>query len=254
MKKTITIFGLAIAGLAVLLSAPALGADVTSETVDLDDPNNESIEVDVSYSSSYAGSTVAVVLEESDGTELINQTTTGSADSTGTVTLDPSGLNPDTSKTLRIKSPSGNEADISVSETRIIRTISNVTTVETGNESTDISVDIGFDSASKTNATVRALDSNGTELTNESVIFDPVETDGTEGIETTTLTINETQSNQTVTVETTVSPASGYSSVHAEEDQSLFSGVFGLENTSDTQLLFVGAGALILILLLGRDD
>jgi len=212
MLATLAIVGLSMAG----------GAAVATEQVTIDDPTNDSVEVDVDFS---AGVDATVELINDSGDAVDSQTITGTSGATETFTVaaDSAG-----DYTVNLTT-TGTDSDVAINETRLIAERA-VSVEDAGNET--VYVDAVFQGETNATADIELTDSAGTVL-----YTDTVEYDATTDETTHTLAINEsdglTAGDLTASVAT--SPASAYTSAYAgleEPDSGLFGGTIAGQDTS----------------------
>ncbi|ACV10983.1 hypothetical protein Huta_0798 [Halorhabdus utahensis DSM 12940] len=147
--------------LVVVAIAPAAGA-LTTDTITLDDPANETVEVDLDFS----GSTSATVaLEDSDGSVVTSETLSGASGDTLTASLSAGYATPG-NYTLNVTAT--DETVVSLNETRLTDT-ETVEVTDAGNET--LAVEAGFEGSENATATVSIENESGSEILTDSIQY-----------------------------------------------------------------------------------
>jgi len=216
----------------VVLSVP--GAAVLSDnTVTLDRPDNQVIEVDADFS----GPATTTVALERDGTTVESVSYTGSSGESHTVSIDPTGLQVG-DYTLNITAD--DESNVTVSGTRLLTTIEPVSVEENGT----LYMDVELSSTSASTATVTLIDSdNSTQLNQTTLEFDPIEYEDGTGIVTDAWTADG--SYQNVSVQIGTAPSASYSASWADSEPpgSTFA-IGGVFDSQENQILAIAVAAL----------
>lgn len=177
--------------------APAAGA-ITTDTITLDDPANETVDVDVDFS----GSTSATVaLEDVDGTVVTSETLSGASGDTLTASLSADFA---AAGDYTLNVTAGDETVVSLNETRLTDT-ETVEVTDAGNET--LAVEAGFHGQENATATVEIENETGSEILTDSIQY--VAEDGNE----TTIGAEYNGSDLmtgNLTVSITTTPASAY--------------------------------------------
>ena len=195
---------LLIAGLVVAIGAAT--AILTNGTVTSDQPENQTVEVDMDFS----GAATADVEIVRDGTVVQSDSVTGASGESHTVSVPMTGL---ASGDFELKVTADDETVVDVTETRMVTEQADVLDVT---ENDSVAVDVGFDAQEVTNASVTITSDTGTTLRDETVSFDPIEYEGGTGYKTVEWTPSSNYENVTVTVET--SPVYGHDAVYSVID------------------------------------
>lgn len=238
--------GLLVAALAVALVAFGLAGGASAQLVDdnvtVSDPGNQQIEVDVSFSNS-ADVTAAL---ETDGSTVESATVSGTAGTSDTLVLDTTGLQ---SGEFALNISATDETNVTVDDTRMITQRYSALNVS---QNDTVLVDVEFDSAETTSATVN-LSNNGAQVNTTTLSFDPVQFEDGSGIKTAEFELDTDYTALNATVETT--PASGYSEAWVSvDDDSAFLGAGGIiAGASRNQILGFLAVVLGLALAYNRD-
>jgi len=231
---------LAIAAVAFPAAAVGDPMDVT-----IDDPANQTIEVDVDFS----GSTTAEAKLVDGTTVLRNESLSGATGETLTADLNVSGVETG-SYVLRVDAT--DESVASLNTTRMVyERQANFTDAQ--NES--LQVDVSFDGAENATAHVDvAAADTGSTLTSESVSYLYGQHGDNEWVRTLNLNASDGLESGDLTVTTTVSPASTYDAVWVTTSGSgsgLLAGTIGGQD-ADTALL--GAAGILAVLYYGRNN
>jgi len=195
---------LLIAGLVVAIGAAT--AILTNGTVTSDQPENQTVEVDMDFS----GAATADVEIVRDGTVVQSDSVTGASGESHTVSVPMTGL---ASGDFELNVTADDETVVDVTETRMVTEQADVLDVT---ENDSVAVDVGFDAQEVTNASVTITSDTGTTLRDETVSFDPIEYEGGTGYKTVEWTPSSNYENVTVTVET--SPVYGHDAVYSVID------------------------------------
>ena len=195
---------LLIAGLVVAIGAAT--AILTSGTVTSDQPENQTVEVDMDFS----GAATADVEIVRDGTVVQSDSVTGASGESHTVSVPMTGL---ASGDFELNVTADDETVVDVTETRMVTEQTEMLDVT---ENDTVAVDVGFDAQEVTNASVTITSDTGTTLRDETVSFDPIEYEGGTGYKTVEWTPSSNYENVTVTVET--SPVYGHDAVYSVID------------------------------------
>jgi len=198
MRHKTQLLALLVAILAVI-GAGIGAATLTDDSVSLDQPDNQHVEVDLDYS----GDATTTVNLSKDGTTVLSATNTSST--VGNVSIDTTGL--DTGD-YNLSVTADDESNVSIDETRIVTEQTDVWNM-TANET--YTVDVYYDAQQVTNATVEFLDDSGTVLNSTTLSFDPVEYADGSGVLTAEFTPSSDYNFTDVRVAT--DPASGYDSM-----------------------------------------
>jgi len=235
----------AVLAVALGSAAPGLAAVGDPMDVTIDDPANQTIEVDVSFS----GATDAEVKLVDGTTTLANETLSGSSGDTLTATLDPSDL--DTGEyVLRVDAT--DESVTSLADTRMVYERSTQLD-DAANES--VQVDVSFVGAENATADVAvAAADTDTTLTSESVTYLYGQHADNEWVRT--LEFNESDGLEAgnLTVTTTVSPTSTYDAVWVTTSgggSGLLAGTIG---GADADRALIGAVVVGGVIVLGRRE
>jgi hypothetical protein len=221
-----------------LLSVGGL-AQSTNETVTLNEPNTQTVEIPVTFSNS--GNVTADLSK--DGTVVESDSVSGSS-GTSTLLLDGTGLAQD-DYTLTV----GSHENATVGESTIIdEKRANLTL----SKNDTVAVDVEFDAQTVTTANI-TLSDGGTQLNTSSLVFDPVEFEDGNGIKTYEYQLQQNVTGLNATVETTT--AAGYSQAWVSEDTggSLIGGAGIIAGASETQILGFLAVVAGLVLAYNRD-
>jgi hypothetical protein len=229
-----TLAALAI-GLTALMAVGVGGAaadEVTNQTINLDEPEQESVLADINITDAGDDAVLAI---RSGSTNVTTTTVTGVTN--GTVTLPATGLSPgDYHAAVFADDPT------STTVSNVSMQYEQVEFVEIGPGTTDIDAELQFDASQTTNYTVELINSNKSITLNSTTgTFDPVDYNDGEGWVDETFSVNNPNDypvNLTATV--TVDPASAYESAVVEEDGVLF-GLSGIESNSQ---LFIVVGII----------
>lgn len=258
MRKHIITLALALAALFVGVSGAALGDEIHNETVEINDPSNETIEAQLDFGSTYSGETVVAELTNSSGATVVNATTTGTVESTSPISLNPTGLDPNGTYTLRVSTVNSTgaqvAADVNVTQTAVDVRLDNVVSLESGNGTEEVVVDVGFDGSESANATVQVYTGSTPTLASSTTLEyngSSYSDDSGPTLKSAAFNLNRTDSTTPVTVDVSVSNASAYHSVNAGESSGLLPGIGGIE--SDTRLIVVGL-LLVVGYLYVRDE
>lgn len=215
MRKTIKILvGLLVLAVGVgALTAGGL-AQATEETVTLNSPNSQTVEVDAVWEGT--GNITAELSK--DGTVVESDTAQGTNGSLSTLSLDGTGLAKD-DYTLTVSS----HENATVAGTRLV---TDKTPALNLTQNDTVAVDVEFDAIETTNATI-TLSDGGTDVNSTELTFNPVEySDGT-GIKTWESELGQDVDGLNATIETT--PASGYTEAWVSEGSGdLFGGAGGI--------------------------
>jgi|GEM_PF-2570639 len=206
MLATLAIVGLSMAG----------GAAVATEQVTIDDPANDTVEVDVDYASSLTSDINATVeLVGSDGT-VVDSQTIASQNATETFTVSASEAGDYT-----VDVTSEDEANTTLAATRLVAERA-VSVEDAGNET--VYVDVGFQGEDNATADITLMDSSGTELYTDTVEYDAA-TDET----THMVAINESDGLTAgdLTAQVATNPASAYTSAYAGLEEPNTGGLIG---------------------------
>lgn len=227
---------LAIVGVGSMLVAGA----VTEETVTLEDPENETVEVDLEFSGS-ADATVA--LEDSDGSTVVDEEVSGSDGDSETASLSAGFASPG-DYLLNVTADS--ESDVSVDETRMIATTDVVEIEDAGNES--MTVDVGINSSSNATAEITVEDDSDAEVLRETLDYVAADHSDNETLLSSTYNDSDdlTEGNLTATVE--VVDAAAYDGVWASgPSDDLLGGAGGMvpEDLTTTE---IALGAIVAVL------
>jgi hypothetical protein len=195
---------LLIAGLVVAIGAAT--AILMNGTVTSDQPENQTVEVDMDFS----GAATADVEIVRDGTVVQSDSVTGASGESHTVSVPMTGL---ASGDFELNVTADDETVVDVTETRMVTEQTEVLDVT---ENDSVAVDVGFDAQEVTNASVTITSDTGTTLRDETVSFDPIEYEGGTGYKTVEWTPSSNYENVTVTVET--SPVYGHDAVYSVID------------------------------------
>ena len=195
---------LLIAGLVVAIGAAA--AILTNGTVTSDQPENQTVEVDMDFS----GAATADVEIVRDGTVVQSDSVTGASGESHTVSVPMTGL---AEGDFSLNVTGSDESNVSVADTRMVTEQTEVLDVT---ENDTVAVDVGFDAQEVTNASVTITSDTGTTLRDETVSFDPIEYEGGTGYKTVEWTPSSNYENVTVTVET--GPVYGHDAVYSVID------------------------------------
>jgi len=193
---------LAIAGL-VALSA-GVSAVLTDGSVTSDQPGNQTVQVDADFSGT--GTTIEANLTR-DGTVVQSDSATETGGNSTTLSLPLTGLD---SGDFSLNVTGTDESNVTVTDTRMVTEQTEVLDVT---ENDSVAVDVGFDAAEATNASVTISSSTGTTLRDETVSFDPIEYEGGTGYKTVEWTPSSDYDNVTVRVET--NPVYGHDAVYS---------------------------------------
>lgn len=223
----VAVFGFALATSA---SAAMYEGNVTA-----DQPDNQTVEVDVDFS---ADTTVDAELVR-DGSTVV-ETTIDGADGVETGELDLTGLG-----TGEFELVVSDDADATLAETRMV-TYQEAAVNATQNET--ILVDVEFAADELTEAHVQF--EQGTETNATTLEFDPVEAEDGQGIETAEWDA-ETDGYVDVTVET--EPATSYEAMWVSIDSGFFGGSGIVAGASRNQILGFLAVVLGLVAAYNRD-
>ena len=224
-----TVATLALAALAVLALTITGGAAVASQDVTIDDPDNDTVEVDVDYS---AGVDATVELINGSGDVVDSQTITGTSGATETFSVSASNAG-DYAVNL---TTAGTESNVSLNETRLIAERS-VEVTDAANET--VYVDLAFQGSSNATADIDVATDAGS-----TIATDTIEYDATSDTSTYTMEVNESDGliADTYTVTATVTSASAFEAAYATlEDPNASSGFFGGEILGqDTSVAIAG--------------
>lgn len=238
-RKHYTLLAVGIA-LGLVLVGGFASAQLTETTVTADQPDNQTVEADLTFSGT--GTTATAELSR-DGTVVASENVTGSGTDNLTAAVDMTGLQADD---YNLSISATDESNVSVDTTRM-RTHQTDALNVTENET--VQVDVGFVAEQQTNATVEI--SQGSQTLNTTTLqFDPVDADDGAGVET--LTWESTTSGYlNVTVETT--PASGYNSVTVQSGDSLVDTAAGYLAVDAPQIppWAQAAGGLSIVVIVG---
>jgi hypothetical protein len=232
---------LLIAGLVVAIGAAT--AILTSGTVTSDQPQNQTVEVDLEF---IDGGTTADVELSRDGTVVQSETVTESTATTTTASLPLTGL---AEGDFSLDVTGADESNVSVADTRMVTKQTEVLDV---NENDSVAVDVGFDAQEVTNASVAITSDTGTTLRDETVSFDPIEFEGGTGYKTVEWTPSSNYENVTVTVET--SPVYGHDAVYSviDGDGGATGGVIG--GAGRTEMIGFAIIVVGLVVAVSRDQ
>ncbi|MFC7057242.1 hypothetical protein [Halovenus salina] len=239
--------GLLVVALVAALAAVVLTGGATAALVDsnvtVDDPNNQTVEVDVSFS----GSTDATA-ELTEGSSVVESATvSGSSGATETVTLNADGIQ---SGTYGIDVTATDESVVSLSETTLIThrpSMLNLSKDET------VTVDVEFSSADDASAVVE-LSQHGTTLGSETLNWFYTSAGDESGVKTAEIAVNQNVEAANITVET--SPSNAHSQVWVSGDDDTSGGVLGggaIGGASQDQLIGFVAVVVGLVLVYQRD-
>ncbi|MCU4716808.1 hypothetical protein [Halapricum hydrolyticum] len=209
-----TLAAIMLATLAIVGLTATGGAVVATENVTIDDPTNDTVEVDVDYSSSLTSSINATAeLVNSSGT-VVDSQTISSMNATETFTLSASEAGD-----YEINVTAEDETNTTVAETRVVA--SRTATIEDATTET-LTVDLGFQGSTNATATVNVTDSTGSSIYRTTVDYTGTDT-------TKTLTLNDTDGlvNDTLTVTSTFNPASAYDGAYATVDDGSTDSILG---------------------------
>lgn len=244
MAVGITMLMLAVAIVFGAVASPVAGVAVGSnETIHLDDPANDTVEVDLNWSSS-ADATVA--LEDSDGTTIESQTVSGVAGDTQTVALSADYVS---SGDYVLAVSSTDSANVSVDDSRIVSSRA-VEVVDAGNET--VVVDLVFQGSENATSTISITNDTSTEIVSDTVTYDAT-TDQT----TYTREYNDTDGIESGNLSATIStsPETAYQSAYAtvtdsSTDESIIGGAL---DGYDSTTILVGALAVLALLAIAYD-
>jgi len=227
---------LLIAG--ILLAIGAATAILTNGTVNSDQPENQTIEVDADFSG--AATVTAEVL--SDGTVVQSDSVTGASGESHTLSVPMTGL---ASGDFELNVTADDETVVDVTETRMVTEQTGVLDVDANDT---LAVDVGFDSEVVTNATVTISDQSGIDQNTTQVSFDPIEYEGGNGFKT--VEWEPSTDYENVTVEVVTTPVHGHDSVYSSiEGDAAMGGAFG--GAGSTQM--VGFAAVLVGLLVAAS-
>lgn len=238
--------GLVAIALVALVAGAGLVSAAASGTIAVDDPDNQTVAVDVNSTNigddTVTSADLTISLETADGTVADEQTITSvSAPSSETVTFSMDTLAADEYTVVANSSDSTN-VGVEIAETRLTETMT-VDVEDAGNET--LVVDAGFASASDATASVTVADGTGTELFTDSIAYTAADHD--DDMATVTAEYNESDglvamTDGTVTVE--YAPASVADTAYATVDDgssSLFGGTIAGQDTE------VAVGGLLVL-------
>jgi hypothetical protein len=232
-KRTL---GLVLAGLAVLLAVGfgAAGAALVDTPVNIDEPDNQQVEVDVSFS----GSADATANLTSGGTEVVSQTVSGADGDTKTITLDLDGL---AATEMNLHVSATDESNVTVDQTRLVTERDSQIDVV---ENDTVYVDVEYDSDEMVNSTVE-FRNDGVVLNSTDLTFDPVDFEDGSGMKTAEWESGSDYSAVNVTVSTY--PASGQETIFvstSDDSDAIFGGgiAFGAGRNEILAFLAVVAG------------
>jgi hypothetical protein len=204
MKRTLKILvGLLV--LAVGVGALTVGgsAQATEETVTLNSPNSQTVEVDAVWDGT--GNITAEL--QKDGTVVESATAQGTNGSLTTLSLQGTGLAKD-DYTLSVSSAE----NATVASTRLV---TDKTPALNLSQNDTVAVDVEFDAIETTNATV-TLSDGGTDINSSQLTFDPVEYSDGSGIKTWTYELGQDVDALNASIESV--PAGGYEQAWVSED------------------------------------
>ena len=229
---------LLIAG--ALLAIGAASAILSSGTVTSDQPENQTVEVDMDFS----GAATADVEIVSDGTVVQSDSVTGASGESHTVSVPMTGL---ASGDFELNVTADDETVVDVTETRMVTEQTDVLDVT---ENDTVAVDVGFDAEAVTNASVTIIDDSGTTQRDETVSFDPIEYENGDGYKTVEWTPSSNYENVSVTVET--NPVYGHDAVYSvvESNEGATGGILG--GASDTEMIGFAAVVVGLLVAVSR--
>jgi len=212
-RSTKFIGTLAIAMLAVVGLTITGAAAVASQDVTIDDPSNDTVEVDVDFSSAVDGT---VELINSSGSVVDSETISGSADATETFSVNASTAG-DYSLNL---TTTGSDSDVAINETRLIAERS-VSVTDADNET--VYVDLAFQGDSSATADIVLATDAGTTIDSRTVDYD-----GTSENATQTVEIDDSDGllNDDYNLTATISSASAYESAYASVNDPSSGGLF----------------------------
>jgi hypothetical protein len=239
MKRILTVALLLVGAVALTATGAAV---LTDNTVTLDKPDNQVIEVDANFS----GPATATVELQRDGTTVKSTSYTGASGESHTLSIDPTGLqNGDYSLNIT----ADDEANVTVADTRLLTTIEPVSVEENGTLYTDVELS----STSAATATVTLTDAdNATQLNQTTLNFDPIDYEDGTGIVTDDWVADGTYQNVSVQIET--SPANTYSASWVDTEPA--SGVFigGMfDSSQETKIALAIAAFAIAAWILWED-
>ncbi|WP_436934988.1 hypothetical protein [Halovenus marina] len=240
-RNTLKSVGIGLAGLAALFAlvmavfSGGAGAQMLDTNISVDQPDNQQLEVDVSFS----GDTSVDVNLTSDGSVVESTTVSGTSGQTQTGTLDLTGVSAgDYSLVVT------DDASASLSETRMITTQTNALNVS---QNDTVAVDVEFDATETTTATVEWQQNTSSNTT--TINFDPVEYEDGSGMKTVKWDAGE---DGPVNVTVTTSPAAGYEAMWVSDDSGFLGGGGIIGGAGQTEL--VAFGVVILGLLYARGQ
>jgi len=218
---------LAALALVATLALAALGAvtlvsaeTAHTESITLDEPTNETVEVDVDFIND---TDATVSLRNSSGSAIASQTITGVNGTTETFVLEPGAVDSG-NYSIDVDAPNAN--DVSLVETRMI---ANRTQVIDDAANQTLVGDIAFQGDTNATAVLSVVNSTGMPVYQQS--YEYVGDDTTRTIE-----VNESDGlvNGTYTATLTVSPASAYDGAYLgipQEDNSIIGGTIAGQDT-----------------------
>ncbi len=212
-----TLATLMLATLAIVGLTATGGAAVATENVTIDDPANDTVEVDVDYSSSLTSDINATVeLVNDNGTVVDSQMILGSPGTTETFTVSASEAGDYT-----VDVTSEDETNTTLAATRLVAERA-VSVEDVGNET--VYVDVGFQGEDNATADITLMDSSGTEL-----YTDTVEYDATTDETTHMVAINESDGLTAgdLMAQVATNPASAYTSAYAGLEEPNTGGLIG---------------------------
>jgi hypothetical protein len=238
--------GVALIGLlflSLILAGGAAGEQLgNNQTITLNDPGNETVEVDFNFSAD----TNATAELMADGNVLVDQTVQGTTNNVSTASLSASGIETG-DKTLRFSVPTGETGNVSIEDVVMVYELTDYVEIPAGNGTTDVTFDVSFDSSEMAYAEVGLLDETAALVNASNLSFDPVEHSGGTGTNSTTFSVvQDPDSSVNMTAEVEVDPATAYEEAYVSKDSSFFGSFAGIE--SDTRLLMIGAGLFVLFL------
>jgi hypothetical protein len=202
------------AGALLALSVVLIGvgsAVLTDGEVAAPDPENETVAVDAEFSGGTTGdpSEDMTVELSRDGTVIRSDTITGQVGAVNTSEVSLTGLS---AGPMDLNVTTTDDTNVDLVETRM------ETTRQTGIniiENDTLLVDVQFDAAETTNATVEIEDETGTVVNTTELSFDPIEAEDGSGIETVEIEASSDLGN--VTVHVTTTSIYGYDGVYVSK-------------------------------------
>jgi hypothetical protein len=236
--------------LALSLAAPTMADQVGPDrSIEIDNPGNQTVEIDVQLGGNWTSGNQVTAQLEAGGTVLSSSTISASPGTNETLSVNTTGLSTGT-KSLSILAPGDETGELSITETRMITSLSGLSVDNATNSTTEIITDVGFNSSETATAKILLINGNGGTVDSKTVTHDPIEIEGTSGVETAKFSVDEDGTNYSVTVETT--PADSYKSAGAQVDNGFFGAIGGID--SDTRLVVAGLAVAVLLLGWSRRD